>query len=39
MTTRAKQSATPSGIEALIAGDRAVMKQLMHEAVQEFLEA
>ena len=39
MTTRAKRSATSSGIEALVAGDRDVMKSLMQEALQEFLEA
>ena len=39
MTTRAKPSATSSGIEALVAGDRDVMKPLMREALQEFLEA
>ena len=39
MTTRAKRSATSSGIEALVAGDRDVMKPLMQEALQEFLEA
>ena len=39
MTTRAKRSAKSSGIEALVAGDGDVMKALMQEALQEFLEA
>ena len=39
MTTRAKRSAKSSGIEALVGGDRDVMKQLVQEALQELLEA
>ena len=33
------RSALSSGIEALVAGDGDVMKALMQEALQEFLEA
>ena len=39
MTTRAKRSAKSSGIEALVAGDRDLLKQLMREALQDVLEA
>ena len=38
MTTRAKRSAKSSGIEALVGGDRDLLKQLMREALQDVLE-
>ena len=34
MTTRAKRSAKSSGIEALVDGDRDLLKQLMRETLQ-----
>ncbi len=39
MTTRAKRSAKSSGIEALVDGDRDLLKQLMRESLQNILEA
>ena len=39
MTTRAKRSAKSSGIEALVDGDRDLLKQLMRESLQDILEA
>ena len=39
MTTRAKRSAKSSGIEAVVDGDRDLLRQLMREALQEVLEA
>ena len=37
MTTRAKRSAKSSGIEALVDGDRDLLKQLMRETLQDVL--
>ena len=39
MTTRAKRSAKPPKIEALIGSDRELLKRLVKESVQEVLEA
>ena len=39
MTTRAKRSAKSSGIDALVDGDRNLLKQLMRETLQDLLEA
>ena len=39
MTTRAKRSAKPTQIEALIGRDRELLKGLMKESLQDVLEA
>ena len=39
MTTRSKRSAKSTGIEALIGQDGDLLKRLMHEALQQVLEA
>ena len=39
MTTRTKRTAKPRPIEALIGGDRELLKGLVKEALQEVLEA
>ena len=39
MTTRVKRTAKPTQIEALIGHDRALLKRLVKESLQEVLEA